>query len=434
MSIWTDFGFSNSLYETTPIQPSEEGERLLVGRTKEISQLRSRIVSSALHTTIEGENGIGKTSLVSVVSYKIRRDFKEGRTSEPFFPAGPPFQLDPNDTLESLTRRVLYQVAQAFIDNRGVMRMHGYPLPEIKEIDRWLNSPLFRSGGGGVTLGLVGGSGNRASSPNESVGFSDAGFARAVTEWLRDCFPTRQAGGFICVIDNLELLETTRATRSLLEAMRDSLLDLPGLRWVLCGARGIVRSAASSPRLEGRLGEPMDLHPIADSVVDQVIAERVHHYKVASDAVAPVGPEGFRDVYDVLNQNLRSALKFCEDFSFWLHERPELPWTDKDNRAHLEIWMTDKADEYLSATHLAKRAWTLFDAICAAGRDVSPSEFAAFNFQSQQAMRPQVKALEDASLVVSTIDEDDARRRTISVTPRGWLVRYARSEYQPHAL
>ena len=47
------------------------------------------------------------------------------------------------------------------------------------------------------------------------------------------------------------------------------------------------------------------------------------------------------------------------------------------------------------------------------------------------ALRPQVKALEDVNLVVSAIDESDKRRKTISVTPRGWLVNYKLTGYQP---
>lgn len=430
MSIWTDFGFADSPYATTPIPPTEEGEALLIGRTREVGQLKSRIASSSLHPTIEGDNGIGKTSLVSIVSYQLQRDFEMGRSQEALYPAGRPFQLDRQDSLESLTKRVFFNVAQAFIEFEPTLRRRGYNVPDVSDVDKWLNSPLFRSGGGGASVATFGVNASYGTAPNDGSGFSDAGFVHAVSGWLRDCFPTRQSGGFICVIDNLELLETTQATRALLESMRDSLLDLPGLRWVLCGARGIVRSGAASPRLEGRLGEPMDLAPIGDDVVAEVVAQRIRHYRVRPDAVAPVSPEGFRHIYDVLNKNLRSALKFCEDFAFWLHESGEEVNNSQRNQDLMESWLTQKSDEYVTATRLPPRAWHLFDAIAGLGGSVSPSEFSNLGFNSSQAMRPQVKALEDAELVISTIDEQDARRRTISMTPRGWLVRYARSGYR----
>ena len=46
-------------------------------------------------------------------------------------------------------------------------------------------------------------------------------------------------------------------------------------------------------------------------------------------------------------------------------------------------------------------------------------------------MRPHVRALEEANLVHSLIDETDHRRKTISVTPRGWLVQYKLNDYEP---
>ena len=48
----------------------------------------------------------------------------------------------------------------------------------------------------------------------------------------------------------------------------------------------------------------------------------------------------------------------------------------------------------------------------------------------QAAMRPQVKSLEDAQLVDSSVDETDQRRRTIEISARGWIVRYKRNDFQ----
>ena len=42
------------------------------------------------------------------------------------------------------------------------------------------------------------------------------------------------------------------------------------------------------------------------------------------------------------------------------------------------------------------------------------------------ALRPQVKTLEDAGLLLSSIDEKDQRRKTIEVSSKGYLVKYHR--------
>jgi hypothetical protein len=50
--------------------------------------------------------------------------------------------------------------------------------------------------------------------PSTSSGFSAAGFRNTIRMWLEMAFPTRSSGGFLCVIDNLELLETSRTRMS----------------------------------------------------------------------------------------------------------------------------------------------------------------------------------------------------------------------------
>ncbi len=65
-SVWTDLGFRGNLYEIDPAPPTEEGERLLVGRAGELEDLRMYLTSSSTHPTIEGQNGVGHSSLVAV--------------------------------------------------------------------------------------------------------------------------------------------------------------------------------------------------------------------------------------------------------------------------------------------------------------------------------------------------------------------------------
>ncbi|MBM5817672.1 MAG: hypothetical protein FJ083_14125 [Cyanobacteria bacterium K_Offshore_surface_m2_239] len=60
----------------------------------------------------------------------------------------------------------------------------------------------------------------------------------------------------------------------------------------------------------------------------------------------------------------------------------------------------------------------------------SPGDYESFQFNSLQAFRPYVKALEDAGLLVSTHDEGDKRRKTIQVTALGWLVKFAMEQSQ----
>jgi hypothetical protein len=146
--------------------------------------------------------------------------------------------------------------------------------------------------------------------------------------------------------------------------------------------------------------------------------------------VAPVEPVGLAHLYRVAGRNLRIALKHAQDFSLWLYDPASTSTSSQDRLELLEIWLAEQADRYEEDTKSVTRAgWDFFDGLQAAGGSCSPGDFTQFNFNSQQAMRPYVKQLEDANLVHSTVDESDQRRRTIVVASNGWLVHYKRSGY-----
>lgn len=48
------------------------------------------------------------------------------------------------------------------------------------------------------------------------------------------------------MLDNLELLQVAETTRRILEQLRDELFTTPGVRFVLCGANGMINSVVSS--------------------------------------------------------------------------------------------------------------------------------------------------------------------------------------------
>lgn len=426
VSLWTDFGFRDNPYETSPVPPTAEGAELLVGRDREVARLLRQLRSSDTHPTIEGDNGVGKTSLVSVAGYLAMREFEEGATPQLYIPIAEPFQLSPTSSSDAFERSVLLRVADAIIKNEALLRRANLNVPPLERVDAWLNAPTFRSTQGGA-FGFSAGGGSQA---NEASGFSEQGFREQVVGWLREIFPTPTTGGFVCTIDNLELLETSQAARALLEAVRDSVLGLPGLRWVLCGARGIVRAAASSPRLQGVVGDPMELPSLPDELVSEVIARRIEVYSILDSAYAPVDAAGFDHIYRVMHYNLRNAMKVCQDFALWMVDEGQHPTSSEDKLGLLEAYLALMSERYTSDTSLSPRAWEVFDRLVDLGGSTSPSDFAEFGFESNQAMRPHVKNLEEANLVSSSIDDTDRRRKTIVVAPRGWFVQYHRAGYQ----
>ncbi|MFI5607256.1 hypothetical protein [Amycolatopsis sp. NPDC051903] len=428
MSLWTAIGYSGNPYGVEPLKATAVGADLMVGRERELRTLTSKLRSTDTHPTIEGENGVGKTSLVSVAAYRAQSDFEAGREGYLLLPTANPLQIA--DSAESFERSALLEIIESYIAHEQFLQEHLMPTPPLEDLKRWLTEPLIKAGGMGASVLGFGVNGSTSASANTTAGFGTTGLRMLVKSWLAETFDAGESGAFVAVIDNLELLQTSVEARRVLEEMRDGMLSMSGIRWVLCGSKGIVRSAASSPRMSGRLSSPIELSPVGDDDVPELIRRRLAHFSSRPDPEAPVSPKSFSHLYQVANKNLRNALKHAQDFAIWLESEDELHASQEDKEAYLEAWMAQVADEYTLAADLQPAQWRLFDKIADKGGSIAPGDYESFGFNTPQAMRAHLVRLEQANLIDSTVDETDQRRRTISITSTGWLVRYRRQGFQ----
>lgn len=424
LDIWKSLGLTDSPYNSLPITSDELGNKLLVGREIELRSLSISLLNLHTHPTLEGGNGVGKTSLVSVAGYRLFQSYLAGE-SKFVLPLQKNFQLSARENVSAFRVKVFLQVVQALIANRDTLPVQELSIPTIPVLEGWrraLRAISTSSENGGVS---------------ESSGVTDSSeLAEAIDEvktWLETQFKDPQSGFFLCVIDNLELLETSSEAKALLEEMRDEVLNIPGLRWVLCGARGIIRSVASTGRLVGFLGDPVDILPVRDEHIGALIEARLNAFKIEDVVSAPVEIDGFLMLYHIGHQNLRIAMKYCQDFTLWaLMRGVDFSKTD-EKFALLEEWLTSMASKILQYSVVGKRAWAVFDALTKKGGSLKPSDFPEFGFKSYQAMVPHLQSLSSANLIESVVDNVDARKKTISVLPLGWVVNYERLKTQASA-
>lgn len=428
--IWHNFGFTENPYSQSTLKADEVGETLLAGRDKEIKVLQKRIGSTGAHPSVEGPIGAGKTSLVNVAIYRMQQRCLEDKATELYLPAAGEFQ--PTASTTDFEQTFYYIVAQTLIKNQALFPAVGLPEPDIKVLDRWLNKPQYtsKSGGGQVAgFGLEGGYG---AEPNSGAGFAASGFPEAVRTLLEKSFP-KGSGGIVCILDNLEILQSAGRARTALDELRDRVFNIPQIRWVLCGSRGIV-SRARTERLSGMMQTPLIVQPIDDASAVEAIKRRIDHFGLLG-AVPPVTPEGFDFIYQTLNKNLREALTKSHDFSHWLDDRSdEEDWDDypeEDERtALLNGWIMELAEHALQdAKDIRKRDWQFFDALCAAGGRAGSAEFEDFMFNTQQQMTSAVTLLAEANLISRETDPENATRTINSVTPTGWLVTFFRQNF-----
>lgn len=419
---YNDWGFRTSPFQTTPLPANPQGEQLLVGRNSALKSLIGKIEAPGKLSTIEGLNGVGKTSVVNVASYKLFNRHVTTGEGPLFIPCRKVFQLEPERDLQEFIDMVLMEVAQTLIEQAEAIKVRGEWL-RTNSLNRWLNEPQLVSLQGGVWVIQAG----AQSETNTGAGFERSGFKKAVQTWLERVFPDPESGGVICIIDNLELLQSSEAARAKLEQLRDQLFNLAGLRWVLCGSLGIIYGVASSPRLEGYLHKPIEIGEIGEGHISELLQSRLQAYSssVENATYLPLTLAGFQRLYEVLHGNLRSLLNNADEYCQWCFEHEIQPVEDIEKDRRFETWLNEQAEAAYDAAkaQLRPRPLQVFEKACTRGV-FSPGDFEEFGFASLPALRPHIRDLESVSLLTSTQDENDKRRKTIQVTPRGWLVQH----------
>jgi hypothetical protein len=427
--VYNAWGFRANPFAQTPLPASEEGQELLVGRDAEVDQIMLRLGSPPKWVTVEGRNGIGKTSVINVAAFKARMAFLDAPATRPLLvPCDQPFQLDPEADPDVFITRVLHKVILVLKTFEGDLSRAGRKSAKLAPLYNWISKAMYSSGNvGGGAFGF-GVSAGKATAATNSSGFVMTGFEQQAKEVLSELFPGGQ-GGVVCIIDNLELMKTSKAARDLIESLRDRLLSAEGLRWVLSGAAGIVRGIGSTPRLSGYLHDPVDIGEIAAGLAAEILQRRQTAFAVNVGATLPISPQDFQTLFDILAGNIRDALSEADNFCTAIFAKGDWKAGSSPDAAAFKEWLRAQAGRRQEAAErvVTERPWKLFDDVILSGGQCAPGDFANFEFETPQAMRSNVLKLEEANLIQSLRDEDDNRRKTILITSNGWMVHFARS-------
>lgn len=427
MSIYSDWGFWSNPFQTTPLSPDDLGEKLLVGRQDHLAKLEQLLQHSPRHPTIEGLNGVGKTSLVNVASYRLYSRYMRTGNGALFIPCQRRFQLAEDTVPKELLRDIFFEIAHAVLKFKESFWAKGDELKHLKAIRKWLESPAIASFSAGISAfgyGVSGG-GSSSSSPK---GFDESGFRKLMIDWLSELFSDGDEGGVIVFLDNLELCRTTEKVKKTLELLRDELLVIPGIRCVLSGLPGIFLGPLGSPRIAGYLHNPILVQGVSGIQAGHILESRVEAFSNdQTEAYLPMTEYAFEELYLALNKNLRALLERADDYCLYAHGQPQSLRVSEKNENFVK-WLREEGRRiFVACDHmLTPRCWDVFEQAVEMGGEFSPSDFSKFGFNAQENLREYVKQLEDAQLASSIRDDTDRRRKTILITPKGFLVGYYR--------
>ena len=207
--MWEEYGFRGNPYSAKPVPPNDLGERILVGRSLEVRAIQNRISMSSNICTVEGANGVGKTSVAMQALYLLgKKPVIEKK--DRIIPVFDILQISPTEEIDSFKYRFFLKLGQAVIDNQHLFsNMKDIINPD--ELRRWLSEPSSMSYG--ATIAGFGGQGAR--NLNSTSGFADHGIREALIRALKYAFSDK--GGFLFILDNLEILNTSKMARETLE-------------------------------------------------------------------------------------------------------------------------------------------------------------------------------------------------------------------------
>jgi hypothetical protein len=455
---YADYGLSENPFLIQALRPNDIGMRLLVGRNGEIDQVAKSLHKQGKITCLDGQVGVGKTSLVNVAAYKCYRAFLSGDTNQMLLPASESFQLAKDDQdVDAFCQTVFRRVAQTLLEHREQLKELDQLPQNVAKIDAWLNSPIVEhiTGAMGMTLtagipavAAMGATSGTASSMqlNTGAAFNEQGFEQMVRKWLQEIFGEKGNGGIVCVIDNLELLESAANARRTLETLRDRLFSVVGLRWVFCGANGVIHSLAASARLSSFLNMPIiDVHHVDPSYLGPLFKARFTEFAMVSEQDAwerlPIRLEDLRALYLIVNYNLRDLLAQADQYCEAIHGKDIRFESDEHKEARFRKWLDGATTTSYQAlkTRLPSDAFVILDLVMA---DEFRGTFGIGNYESlnqnsrvavaQSTFVKRLRDLENNGLIAKTLDEEPLRRQggfsrnVYSVTAKGALIHYAR--------
>jgi len=228
---YASIGLTENPFLVHALSPDERGTRLLVGRDSDVQLVAQRLHKHGKITCLDGHVGVGKTSLVNVAAFQCFKAYLAGQTSQLLIPSSTSYQLKKDGNVDQFFSEVYQGVAQTLL--RYASHLQHFDVPagvSLPHLNAWLNSPIVehlnKQGSVGLSIGVPGiisvsgkGDFNTTRQVNQSVGFAQSGFDSMIRQWLDQIFAVQGNGGVVCIIDNIELLETGATARRMLEAL-----------------------------------------------------------------------------------------------------------------------------------------------------------------------------------------------------------------------
>lgn len=327
-NIWHILNLRESPFFQDPLDPVTGAHYpidLFVGRQREAEHIL-RGLGSAPHSrhAIQGEPGVGKTTLVQYIKARVAED---GWLSE-----ADPIAVTSAATADELLLRILAFVHDT-LAARDETLLNLKPMQDVRHL---LDLERARSLNLSVSLPTLGGAGVGAG-PQRFTG--PGALTVQPVRLLRDLSDIAsrhlQAPGILIHLNNLKNIaepDQERAAR-VVRDLRDNGLMYPGFHFLLVGTNEAIRTiVAGQEQLRSVFSNPGPLAPLAAGEFHRLLEMRYDHLRLSPDRPwsRPVTERAADAIYELFRGNLRGTLHALDEAAKVLIGRGEEPAAPMD--------------------------------------------------------------------------------------------------------
>lgn len=344
-SFYNYWGFSEDPFSYRPLGGDEVGQNLLVGRDKEKRAIKMRLRKTDKVCTVEGDIGIGKTSLVNVSIFECYEEWKDNKEELPLLiPCINEFQLKEDLEIDVLRKEILINLAKTIIKYKEVLKsQEAYFAKEIEELFEYKQKAGVS---GGLTICGFGVNGGVDKNINTSKVFENELLFNMIEEILIRTF-NRLDGGIVCLIDNIELVNTNKKARELIELMRDKIFNIQGSKWVLCGEKDIFMSVVESPRMSAYIHRPILVDKLDYRIAKNMFRSRFEFY---GGTYLPLTEDEFESLFRMFEGNTRDIFQCVADYCLEVYEDGNEPKYEYEKEDCFTKWLEDFTIRYIKNT------------------------------------------------------------------------------------
>ena len=290
--MWSEIGFKNNIFFVEPLDISEKGAELFIGRKNELDEFIADIIGEIRCLKIlTGDIGCGKTSFINVCQYYFLNQELNSLKSNNILilPSYRSIEIDEYDDLTAVLTKINYTLA-ANIEKYYETVGKNIPSSLKEYINYWSNFKIHTGGNQFNINATIIGSGGGFGRQKQSFSIIEIkDLLKSIVEVKTGFLKDNALDGIFLVIDNLDLLSKQRLVKLINEA-RDSLFNIDYIFWILIGDldTGKIIKNYNKRVVSYINGNIMKLGKLKYEYFLSIIQERAKFFRLSEDRLSDI--------------------------------------------------------------------------------------------------------------------------------------------------